>query len=140
MLATTMSSLNPSMYGFRLAVLEIVLALCSCSLVCGRTHPFDRVQVQVHNFLAPNHKLNIHCKSKDNDLGFHPLAYHQYFSWHFNVNFGRSTLFWFHKIVLQRKKIPAMAFENSKPAGLFSMQDEAMYVARKEELSSYTLV
>ena len=38
--------------------------------------------------------LRLHCKSKDNDLGFHTLGLNQVYKWSFNVNFWASTLFW----------------------------------------------
>ncbi|KAF5199817.1 hypothetical protein FRX31_010598 [Thalictrum thalictroides] len=73
----------------------MVFALLGCSsLVCSKQHRWDKVNVQVHNSLAPNKKLNIHCKSADDDLGFHQLSYNQKFSWQFHINWLESTLFW----------------------------------------------
>ncbi|PIA61729.1 hypothetical protein AQUCO_00200014v1 [Aquilegia coerulea] len=77
-----MSSLNPNEYGFRLALILMVFASYSCSM-----QPLDKVYVQVHNSLAPNHNLDVHCKLKNDDLGFHTLAYSQVFSLHFRVNY-----------------------------------------------------
>ncbi|PIA61725.1 hypothetical protein AQUCO_00200010v1 [Aquilegia coerulea] len=89
-----MSSSNPNEYGYRLALLLMVFASYGCSMVCCTMLPLDKVYVQVHNSLARNQKLDINCKSKDNDLGSHTLSYSQFFSWHFNVNFWGTTLFW----------------------------------------------
>ncbi|KAI3913555.1 hypothetical protein MKX01_022136 [Papaver californicum] len=50
------------------------------------------ILVNVSNLIQPN--LTIHCKSKDDDLGEHTLAYAEYFSWKFKVNIIFTTLFW----------------------------------------------
>ncbi|KAI3986366.1 hypothetical protein MKX01_002211 [Papaver californicum] len=50
------------------------------------------ILVNVSNHIKPN--LTIHCKSKDDDLGEHTLAYAEYFSWKFKVNIIFTTLFW----------------------------------------------
>ncbi|PIA62065.1 hypothetical protein AQUCO_00200208v1 [Aquilegia coerulea] len=67
-----------------------------CCSVSGEHHGIylGRVHVYVKNLIAPNKILNLHCKSKDNDLGLHKLAYRQNQTWSFKVNFMGSTLFW----------------------------------------------
>ncbi|GFQ07789.1 hypothetical protein PHJA_002922900 [Phtheirospermum japonicum] len=52
----------------------------------------EKVQVSVQN-RVPNNSITIHCRSSEDDLGTHPLAYNAIFSWGFRVNFSRSTKF-----------------------------------------------
>ncbi|OVA18536.1 Plant self-incompatibility S1 [Macleaya cordata] len=55
---------------------------------------FDLITVYVMNDLAPYTTLNLHCKSKDDDLGEHKLAHGQNFNWTFHINFWQTTLYW----------------------------------------------
>ncbi|KAF5178623.1 hypothetical protein FRX31_031794 [Thalictrum thalictroides] len=89
-----MGGFNPNNYGYRVGLMLMVFALCSSSSFCSLTRLTDKVHVRVFNSLSSNHKLDIHCKSKDNDLGLHTLSYKHEFSWHFHVNIWGSTLFW----------------------------------------------
>ncbi|KAM7521807.1 hypothetical protein LguiA_011709 [Lonicera macranthoides] len=39
--------------------------------------------------------VNVHCKSKDDDLGLHTMSYNQSFKWHFRPNFWLTKLFYY---------------------------------------------
>ncbi|KAF3457602.1 hypothetical protein FNV43_RR02260 [Rhamnella rubrinervis] len=49
--------------------------------------------VRIYNKLGDGLNLTIHCKSKDDDLGVHTIAYNSYYYWKFRVNFFGRTLF-----------------------------------------------
>ena len=51
--------------------------------------PLTTITVQNDN----DYLLGIHCKSKDDDLGFHILKQGELYGWKFHVNLGDSTLF-----------------------------------------------
>ena len=51
--------------------------------------PLTRITVKNNN----DYLLGIHCKSKDDDLGFHILKQGELYGWKFHVNLGDSTLF-----------------------------------------------
>ncbi|KAL0560284.1 hypothetical protein IC582_000684 [Cucumis melo] len=54
----------------------------------------SRYFVNVVNGLS-YHSLDVHCQSKDDDLGYHHLVNHgDYFQWNFEENFFGTTLFW----------------------------------------------
>ncbi|XP_042477633.1 S-protein homolog 2-like [Macadamia integrifolia] len=79
-------------------VLAFTLALSKAYIVEGK-YSIDvrwapKYTVHVINDLGQNQELNIHCKSKDDDLGPHTLMFGQEFSWTFQVNFFKTTLFW----------------------------------------------
>ncbi|XVF76069.1 hypothetical protein PTKIN_Ptkin13bG0236600 [Pterospermum kingtungense] len=46
------------------------------------------------NRLGSHRILNIHCQSRDNDLGFAALPDGHAFEWRFSVNFWGTTLFY----------------------------------------------
>lgn len=53
--------------------------------------------VTIVNKLGPGIVLNLHCKSKNDDLGLHVLNYMSSFSWQFKSNlFVYNTLFYCH--------------------------------------------
>ncbi|PIA39410.1 hypothetical protein AQUCO_02600099v1 [Aquilegia coerulea] len=54
----------------------------------------SKVHVQIHNSILPSMTMNIHCKSKDNDLGNHIILFNEDYEWHFHVNIWGTTLFW----------------------------------------------
>ncbi|KAL6575712.1 hypothetical protein OROHE_000693 [Orobanche hederae] len=52
------------------------------------------VHVQVINRLEDGLSMNVHCRSRDNDLGFHVLIVEEAIEWSFNLNFLKTTLFY----------------------------------------------
>ena len=61
----------------------------------GEKFRFGRVKttVRIHNNLGDGLALGIHCKSKDDDLGFHIINNNEFYEWTFRVNFQMTTLF-----------------------------------------------
>lgn len=51
--------------------------------------PLTRITIQ-NNI---DYLLGVHCKSKDDDLGFHILKKGELYGWKFHVNFMKSTLY-----------------------------------------------
>lgn len=78
----------------------IFLLLFSTRCIQAKTY------VEVTNRLGRGMQLNLHCQSKDNDLGYHQLEDNESFIWSFNPNIWGGTLFycdvqwadnkWFH--------------------------------------------
>ncbi|CAA0400953.1 unnamed protein product [Arabidopsis thaliana] len=77
-----------------------IMSIVVISLICSEAlqiqqakEPFrghlTRVTIQNYN----DYLLGIHCKSRDDDLGFHILAKGELFGWKFHVNFRYSTLY-----------------------------------------------
>ncbi|KAG2404320.1 S-protein-like protein [Vigna angularis] len=67
---------------------KFVLLLCMLTLAWAK-----RTTVEITNSLEGKENLNIHCKSKDDDLGFHLLPINQSFQWSFRPHFLGKTLF-----------------------------------------------
>ncbi|KAL9674261.1 hypothetical protein QQ045_030531 [Rhodiola kirilowii] len=57
-------------------------------------HIEARVHVHITNNLTVGSTMNVHCQSRDNDLGHHLLKLGEEISWSFSPNFWGSTLFW----------------------------------------------
>ncbi|KAI7981499.1 hypothetical protein LOK49_Contig35G00005 [Camellia lanceoleosa] len=56
---------------------------------------FPTRHMNITNDLGAGITLTIRCKSKDDDLGQHDLAFHSSFTWHFKANlFIHNTLFY----------------------------------------------
>ncbi|KAJ4965102.1 hypothetical protein NE237_016951 [Protea cynaroides] len=92
-----MMRFNGSKHGMLVSLIILILMwLCEfSSVVDAKKH------VRITNELAEGLTLTIHCKSKDNDLGVHQLAYNTYFEWSFHENIWGTTLFfcniqWLH--------------------------------------------
>ncbi|KOM37164.1 hypothetical protein LR48_Vigan03g054500 [Vigna angularis] len=49
--------------------------------------------VSIRNTMKGKETLNLHCKSKDDDLGQHVLQFNQTFQWKFNPSVFADTLF-----------------------------------------------
>ncbi|KAH1266537.1 S- 2 [Glycine max] len=50
--------------------------------------------VRVYNGMNDGILVYLHCRSKDNDLGQHVLAFGEFQKWSFNDNLFGTTLFW----------------------------------------------
>ncbi|XP_011659759.1 S-protein homolog 74-like [Cucumis sativus] len=88
----------------------VILWLVTAALVGGQVlrwsePPPKRMRYHVHVLNGPyyvhvlnglnHHSLDVHCQSKDNDLGHHYLVKHgDDFQWNFIENLWRTTLFW----------------------------------------------
>ncbi|KAK8512670.1 hypothetical protein V6N13_082795 [Hibiscus sabdariffa] len=65
--------------------------LYSVRSVSGAWNP--RTHVLIYNDIGAGTHLTVHCKSKDDDLGPHLLAYRQHYDFSFHPHFFRETLF-----------------------------------------------
>jgi len=64
-----------------------------CMLTLAWAWP-PKTSVKITNTLEGNENLNIHCKSKDDDLGMHLLHINENLKWSFGTNFfGRTQFF-----------------------------------------------
>lgn len=70
-------------------LLVLILSSFNVCVVNGFTAPY---YVYVVNGLT-NYTLNVHCKSRDDDLGVHALPINTEFHWKFRVNLIFTTLF-----------------------------------------------
>ncbi|XP_010543913.1 PREDICTED: pumilio homolog 15-like [Tarenaya hassleriana] len=75
------------------ATFLLVVAAAPCMNV-SHAGLYDRNHVAIRNALEHNKTLKVHCKSKDNDLGFHLLGPDTVYRFKFHDNFGLSTLYW----------------------------------------------
>ncbi|PRQ36914.1 putative plant self-incompatibility S1 [Rosa chinensis] len=71
---------------FLLMLLFFSLTMCSASI-------FGRVHVKISNELGQGLVLNLHCKSRDDDLGSHALPIHGSFQFSFRPSVIRTTIF-----------------------------------------------
>ncbi|KAJ4728388.1 Plant self-incompatibility S1 [Melia azedarach] len=72
-------------------LLLLVLALSLCQLPIANSL-FNKFSVHIINGLN-NQTIDVHCKSRDDDLGLHHLPVHGEFMWKFRVNIKSSTLY-----------------------------------------------
>ncbi|KAL3729661.1 hypothetical protein ACJRO7_026745 [Eucalyptus globulus] len=68
-----------------------LIFICSLLLASCVRDVWGKIHVVIHNNLPAGTTLTVHCKSKDDDLGFHYITSSWEFS--FNINFLRTTLF-----------------------------------------------
>ncbi|KAF8394776.1 hypothetical protein HHK36_020991 [Tetracentron sinense] len=54
----------------------------------------DNVHVSIKNRLGEGRSMNVHCQSKDNDLGEQTVADGSEFGWDFSTNVWGTTLFY----------------------------------------------
>lgn len=76
-----------------LRILLILVVLLYSSGYSLQSTPFEKVKVQITNDMDPSTELDLHCKSKDDDLGIHTLQKGQSYSFKFRVNLFQRTLF-----------------------------------------------
>ncbi|EOA18187.1 hypothetical protein CARUB_v10006666mg [Capsella rubella] len=74
------------------AVLSIFF--CYSSSSCLGFNPVGKNVVTVTNDIGPGIVLNLHCKSRDDDLGVQALQPGQQFQWKFRENLIKSTEFY----------------------------------------------
>lgn len=66
----------------------VAVILLAAAAVSGKTH------VKIVNLLGEDEIMNIHCRSKDDDLGQHTLSYFQTYEFRFHPNIWMTTLFY----------------------------------------------
>ncbi|KAI3968108.1 hypothetical protein MKW92_051835 [Papaver armeniacum] len=80
------------------SIIYVVVGLVILALLCCEGSSFGgfwkAIHASVRNDISDKTVLTIHCKSKDDDLGEHKLAYGEEFSWKFHKNFMRTEMFW----------------------------------------------
>ncbi|MCL7024594.1 hypothetical protein MKW94_006891 [Papaver nudicaule] len=84
-------SSSSSNHAYVLGLLVMALLVCECSAYGAF---WNAIHASVKNDISDKTVLTIHCKSKEDDLGEHRLAYGESFAWNFHQNFMRSTMFW----------------------------------------------
>ncbi|GAV63842.1 Self-incomp_S1 domain-containing protein [Cephalotus follicularis] len=62
----------------------------------GTCWEFKRYHVRISNYLTGNKKLDVHCKSRDDDLGLHSLYRNDTYEFGFRINYFGTTLFFCH--------------------------------------------
>ena len=75
-------------------IIMVMLFICSQALQQNKEptyliRPFTRITIQNNN----EYLLGVHCKSKDDDIGFRSLKKGEKYSYKFHINFPNSTLF-----------------------------------------------
>ena len=88
--------------------MKSLMLLCMFMLVWSNSFGLPHVKVSITNNLEGNEDLNIHCKSKDDDLGQHLLHINQTFDWGFKPKFFGNTLFF---CSFQWEKNPLLSFD-----------------------------
>ncbi|XP_024931241.3 S-protein homolog 5 [Ziziphus jujuba] len=76
------------------SALKVAVILAISSQIGFFTPVLAKYKVVIINILGENKTLNLHCQSKDDDLGVHYVPYAESFEWRFNVNIWRTTLFY----------------------------------------------
>lgn len=80
------------MSGFKCYAALIVILSLAMSNSCVIAGP--KYHVHVVNGLGGSNVLNVHCQSKDDDLGEHALAVSTETNWSFRMNILGTTVFW----------------------------------------------
>ncbi|XP_027343144.1 S-protein homolog 2-like [Abrus precatorius] len=75
-----------------LATVSLLLMITATDTLIVSVHA--RKHVRVVNELGNGVVLNVHCRSKDDDLGVHDLQNGSYQEWSFQNNISGTTLFW----------------------------------------------
>ncbi|ONI27011.1 hypothetical protein PRUPE_1G062900 [Prunus persica] len=74
-------------------IILLVFAL-SITTICEAYSFFVSTDVKIINALGPQTDLNVHCRSKNDDIGLHNLHHEDNFQFHFRPNYWRSTKFY----------------------------------------------
>ncbi|GER39581.1 plant self-incompatibility protein S1 family [Striga asiatica] len=81
--------MNSSLINKEILVTTAVLVLLATSCFVDA-----KVHVQVVNRLEHGLRLDVHCRSRDDDIGFHVLGVNDAIEWSFRANFLKTTLFY----------------------------------------------
>ena len=82
--------MSPSLSSSLLAALCMTMIMSQPLIVNAMLEKFH---VHILNGFK-NNTLEAHCKSKQDDLGFHHIGVNEEFQWHFRVKFWGTTLYW----------------------------------------------
>lgn len=77
----------------RTTVVLLLLTAITIRAVSGDADYGAKRVVRVQNDLGPGVTLNVHCSSKDEDLGIHDLQDGEYTEWSFQVSFIKNIRF-----------------------------------------------
>ena len=79
-----------------LAVMKYISASFYCIVFLLSTFAIlqSSAKVHVHIQNRQGKNINLHCRSKDDDLGYHNIENGTEYSWSFNTNFWGTTLFY----------------------------------------------
>ncbi|KAF8388347.1 hypothetical protein HHK36_027013 [Tetracentron sinense] len=117
-----------SRYNSSVLLLLLALALSESSVVLSKWH------VHIVNGLSNNTILNVHCQSKNDDLGWHALAAEEDFNWAFHMNIFRTTLFFCY---MQWKEVKGSFKVFSVDMGLHTICYDSVCTYRAEEKGVY---
>ena len=73
---------------------SMMLQCSAMSIGSKYTPSFSKWTVAIINELSSNKQLFAHCKSKDDNLGYHTVEVGQTYQWQFKENALQTTLFW----------------------------------------------
>lgn len=76
------------------SALKVYIILAIASQVGFLSPVLAKYDVVIVNFLGKNNTLNLHCQSKNDDLGVHDVQFTDFFEWRFDVNIWKTTLFY----------------------------------------------
>ncbi|CAL0311195.1 unnamed protein product [Lupinus luteus] len=84
-------NVRPGIHVFMFLQLFLLVSLMSLSE--GQLPLRPKKTVHIINSLANSINLKVHCKSKDNDLGFHDVTFGNIYKFEFGPNIFGTTLF-----------------------------------------------
>ncbi|ERN03203.1 hypothetical protein AMTR_s00003p00152430 [Amborella trichopoda] len=70
------------------------LMVITIFILCSINHIVAKIEIQITNRLGGERSLNLHCQSKDDDLGKQTLKEGNSFRFEFSPNFFGGTLFY----------------------------------------------
>ncbi|CAL8178109.1 unnamed protein product [Prunus armeniaca] len=79
-------------YQSYISMFLLIFLVCLMSQTLVTDSLFDKLRVHVVNSFQ-NETLEVHGKSKDDDLGLHHIPVNQEFNWHFWIAILKKTLF-----------------------------------------------
>ncbi|KAL1196895.1 putative S-protein4 [Cardamine amara subsp. amara] len=113
-----------------------IISIVVISLICSEANedprgPVVRVTIQNDN----DYLLGVHCKSRDDDIGFHILAKGQLIRWKFRQYFHFSTLFF---CGFSQGQIKKGVFEvYNAPRDIYRCTQNCTWMAKSDGLYGY---